>query len=154
MADIRMTYSDEAQRADIDLESLAGTNITVDVQTGYDLATACMLSLMSDRVADSDWTTTVDQRGWWADAYRQQPIGSRIWQLEYVATSNKSDYIVRLQSYCEESLQWLVDDGIAQTISATAYWTDTNQTAIGADITITKNTGVIETYSYVWNQPF
>ena len=152
MSDIRMTYQNDQQRADIDLESLLGTNITVDVQTGYDLSTACMISLMTDRVAVSDWTLTVDQRGWWADAYREQPIGSRIWQLELMSVDDPNEYLIRTKAYCEEALQWLVDAAIAQSVSAHAYFTDTTKRNIGADITVTKSNGLTEQFSYVWDQ--
>lgn len=151
MADLKMIYDNEKQRADIELESLLGTNITVDVQTGHDLETACMISLMSDRVAESDWTLTVDQKGWWADAYRQQPIGSRIWQLGVMSVSDPNEYLIRAKAYCEEALQWLVDDRIAASVSATAYFTDTSKRSLGCDIKITKANGVSQQFSYVWN---
>lgn len=151
MSDIRMTYDNQKQRADIDLESLNGKT-TIDVQTGHDLETSVLISLMSDQVAEDDWFLTANRRGWWADAYRDRVIGSRIWQLTIMTVGDPAEYIMRAQAYCEEALQWLVDLNIAKTIKANAYFTDATQTTLAVDITVTKPDGLSQQFSYVWNE--
>ncbi|MES2685735.1 MAG: phage GP46 family protein [Pseudomonadota bacterium] len=91
-----------------------------DLATGNELSTAVMLSLFTDRRANDDDTLPdgTDPRGWWADAMDGQRIGSRLWLLESARSLPETFRLAG--EYAEEALQWLVDDGIAKSVQATA----------------------------------
>ncbi|MBM4397353.1 MAG: phage GP46 family protein [Deltaproteobacteria bacterium] len=97
------------------------------------LACLAITSLGTDREAqDSDVLPAggdpPDRRGWWAD---RQPtddgsrIGSRLWLLAGAAVND--DTAARARAYAEESLAWLVTDGLAESVTATAEVTGSGQ---------------------------
>jgi phage gp46-like protein len=84
------------------------------------LETAIILSLFTDRRADdSDELPDAEQfrRGWWADSDDDR-IGSKLWLL------SRSKELVQIRAlaeqYARESLQWLISDGIVESISVVA----------------------------------
>lgn len=153
--DIKLTFNEEEQYCDISLESInAGTAdvTTVDVNTGDDLITAAMVSLLSDRVADADWTYSTDKRGWWGDADNQQPIGSRLWQLGVLPTADDTTYLAMAEGYVIEALAWLINDGICKDITCTPSFTSAAATDLYLQVTFTKPDNTITTYAYVWSE--
>ena len=87
-----------------------------DVVTGNDLATSVLASLFSDRLAGTDDAlpdNSGDRRGWWGDtADAPVPlIGSRLWLLDRAKQTQA--VLQAAQDYERESLQWLIDQGIA-----------------------------------------
>lgn len=90
-----------------------------DLGSDDGLDTAVAISLFSDRLANADDVlpdNSGDRRGWWGDAYlpaladgTPDHIGSRLWlltrALQIPATA------LAAQAYCEEALQWLINDG-------------------------------------------
>lgn len=106
-----------------------------DLALGNPLLSAVMVSLFSDRVAPSQPTaadqaaglgapgsTLADRRGWWGDAYTGRPIGSRLWQLKRAIKNGLRAVPQEAEDMCAEALQWLVDDGVAASVAATATW--------------------------------
>ncbi len=95
-----------------------------DLATDDGLHTAAILSLFGDARAHADDDIpdgTADRRGYWADTYAEiagDVWGSRQWLLgrekQIPAT------LARAREYAEEALRWLVDDGVARSVSATA----------------------------------
>jgi phage gp46-like protein len=86
------------------------------------LYTACVLSLFEDRRAsDDELLPPEDQRGYWGDAFPEVAgdlSGSRLWLL---ARKPATDETLRLaEEYSREALQWMIDDGIAEEITARA----------------------------------
>lgn len=78
---------------------------------------AALISLATDRQAEPDDRLPVgelDRRGWWADAFGDEKIGSRLWLLEAETASEESAR--RAAEYVEESLAWMVADGRADAI--------------------------------------
>jgi phage gp46-like protein len=77
-----------------------------------------LISLMTDRRArgDDPIPDGTDPRGWWADAMDGQQIGSRLWLLE--RARNLPEVLRLAEDYIKEALQWLVDDGVAGSITA------------------------------------
>jgi phage gp46-like protein len=85
------------------------------------LETAVIISIFSDRRAEPEDelpdSQDSDRRGWWGDLTLEQTaagfdkLGSRLWLLERAKTVPET--LVKAKAYIEESLQWLVDDGIA-----------------------------------------
>ncbi|WP_034627143.1 phage GP46 family protein [Desulfocurvibacter africanus] len=95
-----------------------------DLASDSGLRTAVLLSLLTDRRAEDDDEIpdgTGDRRGWWADAYAEREgdrWGSRLWLLR---RSKQLPETVRLaREYAEEALAWMVEDGVATSVSVTA----------------------------------
>lgn len=117
MSDIRTVLIDPVKGADYALDALG-----LIEDNGLD--TAVILSLFTDRRAAVDDVLpgdSTDRRGWWADAYATIPgdkFGSRLWLLS--REKQLSAALVRAKEYAEESLQWLIADGVAKSVHATA----------------------------------
>lgn len=124
-----------------------------DLQTGQDLETACLVSLFTDRLATPDFVPTdgtSDRRGWWADPYNEQPLGSNLWQLER-AIKNR-DTLGTARRYAEAALQWLVDDGVAKQLVVNTGWLgpQTGSTLLGIGIAILKPDGSVTRFTFGW----
>lgn len=89
-----------------------------DLTSGDDLQTAIYISLFTDRQARSDDSYDGDnRRGWWGDTDADYEIGSRIWLLQrQKLTTTVANSAV---SYAKEALQWLIDDGVVESITVT-----------------------------------
>jgi phage gp46-like protein len=119
-----------------------------DLAAGTDLETPVLISLFTDRRADADDTVpdpSGDRRGWWGDALFARPLGSRLWLLERA----KRTEAVRLaaEGYILEALQWLIDDGIAAAVEASAEWRGAQ---LLAAVSITQPDGTSTTFNYAW----
>lgn len=142
MPDISTFWQPQQVRGDW---ALAGA----DLAAGGDLATAVLISLFTDRRADPDDVIpdgTADPRGWWGDAGRDVPIGSKLWLLE--REKRTEPVRLRAEDYIAEALQWLVDDGVAAAVEVTAQW------ALGgrleAQVTIIEPAGRQQVFNYQW----
>jgi phage gp46-like protein len=113
--DLALTYNPALQGFDL---SLSG----VDLTTEDTLASVVLTSLLCDRLAQAyEVKAGEDRRGWWADAYapNNHQTGSRLWLLE--REKQLASVVQRCKQYCEEALQWLVDDGLVSTLSVTVF---------------------------------
>ena len=113
--DLALTYN--PQLAAIDL-ALAGTDLAFDDT----LAGAVLVSLLCDRLADAyEVKPGEDRRGWWADAYadNRHQTGSRLWLLE--REKQLPGVLLRCKQYCEEALEWFIEDGLASAITVTVF---------------------------------
>jgi len=124
-----------------------------DLQTGQDLETACLVSLFTDRLATPDFVPTdgsSDRRGWWADPYNDQPLGSNLWQLERAKKTR--DTLGLARRYAEQALTWLVDDGVAKQIAVNTSWLGdpAGSTALGIGIAILKPDGSVTRFTFGW----
>ncbi len=121
------------------------------IATGPDIISAVLVSLFTDRRASDDFTPpdgTGDRRGWWADTYEDSLIGSRLWQLARAKKAGSTSLLREAEDYCREALQWLLDDGVAATISVATRWI--NGTTMGIRIMITEPSGAATTFDYAW----
>lgn len=114
-----------------------------DLASGPDIQTAVLISIFSDREADPDDIIpdgTTDPRGWWGDQGSDTKFGSKLWQLE---RAKKTDQTLRqAEAYAQQSLEWLIQDGVAARTTTVAAWLDTaSRGAIGLTITVFKPTG-------------
>lgn len=101
-----------------------------DLDTDEGLATAVIISLFTDqRASDEDPIpnsgsdqTDQDRRGWWGDLASPEAngdeIGSKLWLLER-GYLNQED-LTKAEIYATDALNWLVEEGIAKDIIATA----------------------------------
>lgn len=96
-----------------------------DLASDAGLQTAILLSLATDRRANDDDplpTGNGDKRGWWADQFADvdgDKFGSRLWLIERKVTT---DVETVASAYASESLQWLVDDLVADAIEVDASY--------------------------------
>ncbi|MDH5753332.1 MAG: phage GP46 family protein [Deltaproteobacteria bacterium] len=112
--DLKLTWNAEKMLADI---SLAGA----DLATDEGLETAVLISLFTDRRAEDDDDLPgdpQDKRGWWADAFQEDKIGSRLWLLSRAKST--TEVLIKAREYAEEALAWMIADGVARAVKATA----------------------------------
>ncbi|MDR5784058.1 phage GP46 family protein [Caballeronia sp. LZ065] len=117
--------------------------------TGNDLQTAVLLSLFTDRVANSDDVIpdgTGDPRGWWGDLGEDAPIGSRLWLLD--RSKQTQEVLNNARDYITEALQWLVDDGVVASMDVQTEWT--RDTFLGAQIMLYQPAGPSVSLQYAW----
>lgn len=126
-----------------------------DLLSGADLQSAVMVSLFTDAWAGTDFSPpdgARDNRGWWADTYTGDPIGSRLWTL---ARATKTTATLNLaQKYAENSLQWLIDDGLAASVVVNAAWQSQQAAMLALRITITEPSGQksVLNYGLPWSE--
>jgi phage gp46-like protein len=123
-----------------------------DVQTGQDLETACLVSLFTDKLATPDFVPTdgtSDLRGWWADPYLDQPLGSNLWQLDRAKKTR--DTLGLARRYASDALQWLVDDGVAKSVTVDTQWLGAaGSTMLGIRVVILKPDGSSTRFTFGW----
>lgn len=95
-----------------------------------------------------------DRNGWFAERlssrYESDRFGSRLWLL---ARAKATAETLRLaQSYAEEALAWLVEDGIAELVEVQA--TRTGASAYGLIVRITRGDGTLTELRYpeLWRE--
>lgn len=142
--DIAMLYDPAGKRFDLALEG-------GDLATDEGLQTAVILSLFTDRRAlDEDRLPdgSSDRRGYWADAYRDRPHGSRLWLLH--REKEQDEVLRRAQEYAEEALAWLVEDGVAEAVEVEAW--HMRRDTLGLRVVIRRgDRAVLERqFDYVW----
>lgn len=122
MPDIRLTPGSRGL-ADVSIEAN-------DLQVDDGLKTAIILSLFTDRRAELSDTLPdgqTDRRGWWADAVpvvAGDRFGSRLWLLD--RSKQTADTLERAQAYAQESLQWLIDDRVTDSVTVVAEFIQPN----------------------------
>ncbi len=151
MTDIALTW--DAAQASGDWSIADG-----DLALEPGLRTAILVSIFTDGRAASDFVPTdgtSDLRGWWADTYTGDPIGSRLWQYDRAKkagaeaqTADTAQLPVKVRKAIADSLQWLVDDGVASAVDVVTGWL--NRTDIGAAVTVTRPSGERETFRFAW----
>ena len=145
MADLSFVYDADKGFADLIIQD-------GDFLTGNDLETAIGLSLFTDRRATdseiSDFQTGVlgrqSRRGYWANSYRDTPQGSGLWLL----SRSKHVELTRSQaeSFASDSLQWLVNDGIASSVDVVAALDGAS--GMSLSVSVAKPTGEDLNYKY------
>ena len=124
-----------------------------DLMTGQDLETACLVSLFTDKQATPDFQPTdgtTNKRGWWADPYNPEPLGSNLWQLERAKKTRATLGLAR--TYASDCLQWLVVDGVAASVEVNTAWLGRSDgsTLLGIGIAITKPDGSVSRFAFGW----
>lgn len=128
-----------------------GVSRTVSFPTDP-LTRAVIISIATWRRAGPD--DDVDQvMGWWGDSYpsvQNDRIGSRLYQLRREKITNKTPG--RVRDMLRESLQWMVDDGVAARVDVAAERTGIS--AIQATITISKSDGTTVSIAFndLWSE--
>lgn len=133
----------------------AGTDLLMDAG----LHTSVIISLFCDRLADPADTIpdgTDDRRGWWGDTplpNSTDPItpdltGSRLWLLARALQVNET--LRRAEKYAQEALQWMIDDGVAGSVTASAAFPAAPPQTLELTITINQPGGS-QSFAFAWS---
>ena len=114
--DLAYTVDDDGI-VDISIDPETGDLVTTD-----GLETAILVSLFSDRRAYEDVVADpLERRGWIGDLVSEVPNdrhGSGLWLYEQHRLTDEVATGVRIEA--EAALRWMVDDGLARRVAATA----------------------------------
>jgi phage gp46-like protein len=155
--DILISYNNQTGTGDFAIvDGALATDDTLD--------TSVLVSLLTDRVADPGDTLpfgTTDRRGWWADtAFLQQQgdnppdlIGSKLWlRVNGLLTQANLN---QMGQDVLQSLQWMIEDGVAQSVTCQPVQTGVGSAALPIVITRSVNGQPVTTaYDVVWNATF
>lgn len=103
-----------------------------------ELTRAVMISLFSwARAHDDDQVEGSRRFGFWGDSYEDvdQTTGSRLWLMS--RSKILPDTVERCRKYAQSALQWMVDDGVADSVSVQAERNGLDR--IDMVITISRN---------------
>ena len=116
------------------------------------LQTAVLISLFTDKRADFEELEggNTELRGWWADLLSTpitDEIGSKLW----LADRSKMDtrLLPLLEDYAKDALQWLIEDGIADGVDATA--TQIDETSAAISVNIYRPNGDNIPFKFLWD---
>src|SRR5262249_44555857 len=127
-----------------------------DLAVDETLKTAILVSLLTDRrvTVEELPPEETDQRGWWADALNddsgagKDQIGSQLGLLK--REEGTPGVVNRAREYCEEALQWMIDDKIAQSITVTTERAGLYQISIGIAIKRPQDDRVQFKFGFIW----
>ncbi len=117
------------------------------------LQTSIIISLFTDRrlpVGVDHPEGLNDPRGYWGDVAEADGFqwGSLLWTLYRQVITNA--VVTSCREFCEQALQWMIDDGIAESITVTSERAGTYQISISIEI-VKKDTRETLRYSYLWD---
>jgi phage gp46-like protein len=143
MTDIGMFIIDNCVQLKLENGDIAGDD---------GLETAVLISLFSDqRVSEADVEVDGEsRRGWWGDVLADvegDQIGSKLWLLS--RSKIIQSIIPQVETSCTNALQWLLDDGVAASISVEASLVENSGVLI--QLSITKPLGENDRYSLIWD---
>lgn len=113
--DLALIYNPQLQEFDLAIDG-------ADLAGEEGLASVALVSLLCDRLVEPyEVNPGQDRRGWWADAFsaNNHLTGSRLWLLE--REKQLPGVLQRCKQYCQEALQWFIDDEIAKAITVTVF---------------------------------
>jgi phage gp46-like protein len=122
-----------------------------DLVSGNTLQTAVIRSLFTDKRAPADAALpypSADLRGCWSDSYMGYQIGSLIWLLERAVITNRTTLLLQVQTYATDALAWIIAEGAASTITATASWL--SPTMIMLAIVLIEPSGNVNQFQFSW----
>lgn len=140
MADLALLPTAADLDAGIGLDLFDG-----DLALDDSLRSAVIVSLFTDREADG-----ADRRGWWGDALTpgQDRIGSLLWQLQ---RRNESPALLTdAKRHTEAALRWLIDDGAARAVTATASFPARGRLDIQVEIERPNGTRELIRFADIW----
>lgn len=145
---LRLAWDNEAGRARLQ------TTEDGALDDNGNLETLVLLSLFTDAEATPQEIAQAglqQQRGWWADADSVRPSGmarrgSKLWLLSRGKLNQAARN--RARDYARESLQWLVDRGIAASVDVVV--TSPRAGWLAFSITITRPNAVLPPFTRLW----
>ncbi len=118
-----------------------------DLLADEGLATSVLISLFTDARAPSESDLPAGEtnlRGWWGDLDENETTGSLLWLINREKVIPET--AERAREYCENALQWLKDDDIAESFSVETMLVRPFSLQIKIDIT----RGTAKRYAYLW----
>ncbi len=119
--DLKFVYQYPKEWGDIEIN---GTELLED----SGLENTVLISLFSDGRANSEDTLPLrddDRRGWWGDVLLETPLPSKLWLLERSKITDETQTLAK--QYCEEALEHMIEDGLADEIVVTVSRGGINQ---------------------------
>ena len=119
------------------------------------LETAVLISLFSDKRIPFEEVPfgETSRRGWWGDLIPEVDgdlIGSKLWTLERVKVILSTR--VRAEEAVKQALEWLIEDGIVETVEVEASFDSGNRNRINLEISIKRpENPEVEKFSIVWD---
>ncbi|KIX14248.1 phage GP46 family protein [Dethiosulfatarculus sandiegensis] len=117
------------------------------------LFTAVLHSLFSDAEAPEGSDELIrDKRGWWGDLITPWPedeYGSRLWLLKREKQTPEVLELARL--YAEESLAWLVADGIVNEIQVDADFSGQGVLKMSVRLELVQGKQALFDFNYPWS---
>lgn len=118
------------------------------------LDTVVLLSLFTDAIATQAEIAAAgldEQRGWWGDAdvlraAAAPRLGSKLWLLARQPLNLAT--MRRAEGYARDALSWLIDQGLADSITVTA--TRPRPDMLGLDVVIRRPNNLIPAYRRLW----
>lgn len=143
MSDLKLTWNDK--KAIFDLEMLPDLS---DLATDEGLQTAVIVSLFTDARAEPVELPPgeTDLRGWFGEAFGDltgDRIGSKLWLLE--REKQTEEVRMRAIEYAREALQWMIEDGVAESIDVDCQFPDRGIWQLAIAI---KRPGVAQAFKY------
>lgn len=87
------------------------------------LETAILISLFTDARADGPLDDgDLNLRGWWGDRFSPvagDEIGSQLWRM--TREKDRPDTLVRVKGYAQKALDWMIEDGLAESVMVQAW---------------------------------
>lgn len=123
-----------------------------DLSTDEGLQTAVTISLFTDRRVSAEELPQgeTDRRGHWGDVLNDDndKIGSKLWTLEREKITPQ--LLEDFKTYCDEALQWFVDDEIAQSVTVTVERIDLYSISVVIEILRPQDERQRYKYGYLW----
>lgn len=118
------------------------------------LETAILVSLLTEQRVTVDEIPSGESsaRGWWGDSFPEVDgdlIGSRLWLLERQKHTNEVRELAK--EYALEALQWLITDGVAESVSVDVQVISLQASNLLISIARPHGRDVDFKYSYVWS---
>jgi len=144
MADVSFIFDRQKGYSDIKL-------VDGDVLLADELQTSVEMSMFTRaralRNPEPRVVKTIDAlQGWWADALDDEQLGSLYWL--YLRSKQTQEVLNGVSEAFEQSLQWLIDDGVASSVSVTNQWRGDNKTM---DVLVQIVRPDESSANYTWN---
>jgi phage gp46-like protein len=146
--DIRLSWNNAIQGADF-------TMVGPYLELGHDLESSVIISVFTDLAADSTDLVppdmSSDPRGCWIDTYiAPVTMGSKLWQAFWRVRNQ--DTINWANDTVQKSLQWMIDDNVATSVTCDASFYGSS--GMQLNITIVEPSGNVSLFQYAWTQEF
>ena len=146
MADVSFTFDCEKGRSDIQIAD--GDNLIAD-----ELQTAVEISIFSNSRALNNPDPRVRKmisalQGWWADAVDGEALGSLYWTFQ--REKQTQEVLNGVKEAFENSLQWLIDDGVCSDITIENEWIKPDRMYLKTTLTKPNESDVNFSWEFAW----
>ena len=142
--DVKLTQAPQTGLIDISI-------VKDDFEIEKGLETMVLISLFSDAREDA---RTNDPRGWWGASVQNEDqlgaqFGSKLWLMLREKQTDENQ--VRIREWCLESLLWMIDLEIADTVDAEVSYPRESLVQIGIQISRGDREPMDFKYKFLWD---